>query len=355
MEDRVEEIEKEMIAIKASLTAMRLQNEEIRRENAANHSKLVSLFSKGRGSSSEEEEELSVNKKLKKKKRVGSTDLSGEELNEFRQSMRKVELPMFYGEDPAGWVTRAEVYFEVQDTSDAVRVKLSQLCMDGGTIHFFNAWANEEEEQTWERFKEALLERYGGVGDGSTYEQLQALCQEGDVDQYIQEFEFLVAQIPKLPDEQYFSYFISGLKDELKGRIRSLKSIGPLSRGRLINVTRAVEKEIGGRVKQSGGQGRWESRMGSGPNSSRRPNYPTNLVSHGLSQGGANSKEVRVGGVTSSVITGSAASTNDASRSTRTGPRDRGVKHLSYQELDCFFLHLHIIFLHLHTLGKFTI
>jgi hypothetical protein len=28
---------------------------------------------------------------------------------EFRHSAKKVELPMFNGDDPAGWISRAEV------------------------------------------------------------------------------------------------------------------------------------------------------------------------------------------------------------------------------------------------------
>ncbi|MCH97391.1 retrotransposon gag protein [Trifolium medium] len=108
---------------------------------------------------------------------------------EFRHSAKKVELPMFDGDDPAGWISRAEVYFRVQDTSPEIKVSLAQLCMEGPTIHFFNSFLNEEEELTWERVKFALLERYEGHRDGDVYEQLTELRQGGTVDEYITEFE----------------------------------------------------------------------------------------------------------------------------------------------------------------------
>jgi chromosome segregation ATPase len=38
-------------------------------------------------------------------------------LDEFRLSVKKVELPMFSGEDPTEWIARAEVYFRVQGTN----------------------------------------------------------------------------------------------------------------------------------------------------------------------------------------------------------------------------------------------
>lgn len=101
--------------------------------------------------------------------------LHGEVLDEFRLSVKKVELPAFTGDDPAGWIARAEVYFRVQDTSPEVKVNLAQLCMDGPTIHFFTTLLEEEEDLTWEKLKDALLERYGGVSDGNVFEQLSAL------------------------------------------------------------------------------------------------------------------------------------------------------------------------------------
>ncbi|MCI71826.1 retrotransposon gag protein, partial [Trifolium medium] len=79
--------------------------------------------------------------------------------------------------------------------------------MEGSTIHFFNSLLREDEDLTWEGLKEALLERYGGHGERDVYEQLTELKQDGTVDEYITKFEYLVAQIPKLPEKQFRGYF----------------------------------------------------------------------------------------------------------------------------------------------------
>jgi hypothetical protein len=71
-------------------------------------------------------------------------------LSEFRLSVRKVELPSFEGEDLAGWISRAEVYFRVQGTSPEIKVNLAQICMEGPTIHFFNSLFDENETMTWD-------------------------------------------------------------------------------------------------------------------------------------------------------------------------------------------------------------
>ena len=59
--------------------------------------------------------------------------LQGDTLDEFRQSVKKVKLPMFNGDDPASWIARVEVYFRVQGTREELKVSLAQLCMDGPT------------------------------------------------------------------------------------------------------------------------------------------------------------------------------------------------------------------------------
>lgn len=59
-------------------------------------------------------------------------------LDEFRLSVKKVELPSFDGKDPVAWIDRAETYFEVQKTLDEVQIQLAKLSIEEGTIHWFN-------------------------------------------------------------------------------------------------------------------------------------------------------------------------------------------------------------------------
>lgn len=122
------------------------------KEAAINQSKLVELMTCSCKKIHHMEGESSVGPKNKESSSGGSDlkSLKREALDEFRQSMKKVELPMFDGEDPVSWITRAEIYFRVQGTSSAMRVNLAQLCMEGATIHFFNTPLNDYDELTWE-------------------------------------------------------------------------------------------------------------------------------------------------------------------------------------------------------------
>lgn len=267
MEARVEALESELSEVRSTLA-------DVQNTVKENHASLFALLEKclgktlhvGEGSTGKSTATVDQGSPEKMKGTGGSfSNLKGDAMTEFRQSVKKVELPAFNGEDPAGWISRAEVYFRVQDTIPEVKVNLAQLCMEGPTIHFFNSLIGEDGELTWENLKEALLERYGGHGDGDVYEQLTELKQEGTVEEYILEFEYLIAQIPKLPGKQFLGYFLHGLKSEIRGKVRSLATMGEMSRSKLLQVTRAVEKEV------KGGNGSGFNRSSRFGNGSQRP------------------------------------------------------------------------------------
>jgi hypothetical protein len=197
MDGRVEALESELSEVRSSLVAV---------ENAMKElpGALVAVLERSLGKSlhySNESPSVQGGKKKDDPAVVGEEDVgdkssgsggsstggsqkNSDPLTEFRQSARKVELPSFEGEDPAGWISRAEVYFRVQGTTPEIKVNLAQLCMEGPTIHFFNSLIEEDHVLTWENLKEALLERYGGSGGGDVYEQLSELRQKGIVDGY---------------------------------------------------------------------------------------------------------------------------------------------------------------------------
>lgn len=245
MEAKIATLEEELTGMKSTLMAMEQGQAALLAllERNLGKTTIADDGNTGDGSSSGARAGDGSEKEIPKD---GSSRLQGDALAEFRHSMKKVELPMFDGDDPAGWISRAEVYFRVQNTAPEVKTSLAQLSMDGPTIHFFNSLSNEEEGLTWDRLKEALLERYGEYGDDDIYEHLTELRQRGSVEEYISSFEYLTAQIPRLPDKQFLGYFLHGLKREIRGRVRSLVTIGDPNRLKVLQIARAVERETMG-------------------------------------------------------------------------------------------------------------
>ncbi|MCI04716.1 retrotransposon gag protein, partial [Trifolium medium] len=142
--------------------------------------------------------------------------------NESRLAGKKVKLPVFEGDDPVAWITRAEIYFDVQNTPDEMRVKLSRLSMEGSTIHWFNLLLETEDNLSWEKLKKALIARYGGRRLENPFEELSTLRQTGTVEEFVEAFELLSSQVGRLPEEQYLGYFMSGLKPHIRRRVRTL-------------------------------------------------------------------------------------------------------------------------------------
>jgi hypothetical protein len=139
-----------------------------------------------------------------------STEASSQ--GESRLAGKKVKLPLFEGEDPVAWITRAEIYFDVQNTTADMKVKLARLSMEGPTIHWFNLLMETEDDLSWEKLKRSLIARYGGRRLENPFEELSTLTQKGSVEEFVESFELLSSQVGRLPEEQYLGYFMSGLK-----------------------------------------------------------------------------------------------------------------------------------------------
>lgn len=171
----------------------------------------------------------------------GETSSGSSSQSESRLAGKKVKLPLFDGDDPVGWITRAEIYFDVQNSADDMRVKLARLSMEGSTIHWFNLLMETEDALSWEKLKRTLIARYGGRRLENPFEELSTLRQKGSVEEFVEAFELLSSQVGRLPEEQYLGYFMSGLKPQIRRRVRTLN---PLSRMEMMRIAKDVEEEL---------------------------------------------------------------------------------------------------------------
>lgn len=119
-------------------------------------------------------------------------------MDEFKLSVKKVESQGFSGIDPVGWISIAETYIEVHSIDDDMKIKLTRLCMEGNTIHWFNMWRESKDTPTWDGLKRTLMLWYGATRYENLFEALKVLQQQGFVDEYLEAFEFISSQAPKL-------------------------------------------------------------------------------------------------------------------------------------------------------------
>ena len=154
---------------------------------------------------------------------------------------KRIELPPFRGEDPFGWISRAEIYFAVQKVPTEQQLELTQICMEGMAWHWFKMLKEEDPQLNWERFKRAFFDRYGDHHSGNLFTQLKMLRQSGSVDDYVEEFEMLASHIAGITDEQYLGMFLGGLKEEIKMDVQTLD---PPTCYKAISMARNVRRKL---------------------------------------------------------------------------------------------------------------
>ncbi|KAL4570019.1 hypothetical protein LXL04_025668 [Taraxacum kok-saghyz] len=136
-------------------------------------------------------------------------------------AVKKVKLPEFYGYDPQGWIQKASLYFDINGISSSeLRVRLAQLSMTGVATHWFTIVKELYDPLLWDQLQAELLERFSGLDVQNPYEQLSTFKQGSSIYDYIDEFEYLLSLVPKLPESQSLGYFIGGLKEDVKQWVR---------------------------------------------------------------------------------------------------------------------------------------
>jgi hypothetical protein len=131
-------------------------------------------------------------------------------------AVKKIKLPEFSGFDPQGWIQKATLYFDVNRTPEDVRLRLAQLSMVGVAQHWFTVISQVRDSLSWSDFKSELLQRFSGLEIQNPYEQLATIKQSDSIYDYIDDFEYLLSLVPRLPETQSLGYFIAGLKDDVK-------------------------------------------------------------------------------------------------------------------------------------------
>ncbi|MFS7982719.1 putative retrotransposon gag domain-containing protein [Helianthus anomalus] len=135
-------------------------------------------------------------------------------------AVKKVKLPEFSGFDPQGWFQKATLYFEINNTAENLRLRLAQLSMCGVAQQWFTNLTQVRPSLTWLDFQSELLQRFSGLDIQNPYEHLATVHQSDSIYDYIDDFEYLLSLVPRLPESQALGYFIAGLKDDVKQRVR---------------------------------------------------------------------------------------------------------------------------------------
>ncbi|KAF1883871.1 hypothetical protein Lal_00038364 [Lupinus albus] len=69
---------------------------------------------------------------------------------------RKLEIPIFLGEDAYGWVHKLERYFTLKAISEKERMQATMVALEGKALSWYQWWERCNPSPTWESFKIAV-------------------------------------------------------------------------------------------------------------------------------------------------------------------------------------------------------
>ena len=136
------------------------------------------------------------------------------------EQWRQVNLPLFEGEDAPGWVDRIERYFQIRGVLPEEWLLAAKAVVEGQALMWFHWWEAKAVVQSWPRFCEAVVKRFQPEVAWDLYLTLLALEQEGTVCEYRDWFESLCRHL-KIEERKYLhSFFLNGLKEEVRAEVR---------------------------------------------------------------------------------------------------------------------------------------
>lgn len=132
----------------------------------------------------------------------------------------RLKFPEFNGENPQGWIRKANRFFQIMPMGEAAKVYHSGYYMLGVADVWYMEYVEGKEGIQWEEFCQMLMSRFLRPGKEDVVIEFTKLQQTSDVNTYQEKFDELKALVkiknPDLSEEFLTSCFLKGLKEELR-------------------------------------------------------------------------------------------------------------------------------------------
>ncbi|KAL0376670.1 UNVERIFIED_CONTAM: hypothetical protein Scaly_0784600 [Sesamum calycinum] len=142
-------------------------------------------------------------------------------------AIHRMEFPLFNGEEARIWVRRCNRYFQMIPIPEEQKVPLASVYMQGRAELWYQGHVEKRGVPTWSELTIIVLERFEDLDHERVVSEFNMLHQDTTVNAYLEKFEVLEAHMlifNKNLDEAFFMMkFISGLKEEIKGYVATMK------------------------------------------------------------------------------------------------------------------------------------
>ncbi|XP_038708231.1 uncharacterized protein LOC120003349 [Tripterygium wilfordii] len=94
------------------------------------------------------------------------------------------------------------------------------VCLEGKALSLFQWVESRTLIVTWQAFRLALLKKFRSSQEGTGYECLVELRQDGTIAEYREKFEQLSAPLKDISEEMLAGIFVNGLKDVIRVEVK---------------------------------------------------------------------------------------------------------------------------------------
>ncbi|XP_073021562.1 uncharacterized protein [Primulina eburnea] len=164
---------------------------------------------------------------------------SGSDVSHHLRSLR-LELPRFDGSNPGEWIFCAEQFFNMYSTPEHLRLQIVAAYFEGSASTWYQWLQANGLLRSWKEFLVQLRQRFGASLFEDYQGQLAKLMQIHSVSKYQSEFELLSSKVSGISESLLISFYVNGLKPELK---RELLIVQPTSLVQAMALSRVYEQK----------------------------------------------------------------------------------------------------------------
>lgn len=153
---------------------------------------------------------------------------------------RRVDLPIYDGQNPDDWVFRVEKCFVVNQTPEEEKMELALACMKGCAVTWLRIVQDREDLSTWKDFKEKLKKRFRPTRGGTVIGQMLRLKHTGTIEEYREQFEELSAEVPHVTNVVLEAMFLNGMRKTLQDQVVRYR---PMGMDEIVDTAKLIEEQ----------------------------------------------------------------------------------------------------------------
>ena len=120
-------------------------------------------------------------------------------------------MPIFIGENPGGWLLRAERFFDLHKYIEGERPKAAVIAFEGDALLWYKWESKRKAIYSLVELRGLLLRQFRAMTEGSLHEQWMELRQEGTIAHYHWQFIAHAASSEEVSEICLLNKFLSGL------------------------------------------------------------------------------------------------------------------------------------------------